>query len=166
LVNTKFGQQRANENDWVMIESAIVPEVPAVPAVPGTQATGSFLVASAAAGDGVVGFDYNGIVYAVSPAASATPAVTAQALVDLVNLGGQAQATLNVETVDIVTNFTGVAENITLIDVTTDSVQTGAPTGLSGGVDDIPETPLIPEQPAIFSVWTDANFTATFQLVP
>jgi hypothetical protein len=165
LVNTINGTQRANELDWLMLEQDIVPLVPAVPAVIGTFATGLYVVAGAAAGDGVVGFDYNGIVYAVSPTAADTAAVTAQALVELLNLGGQATAVLSVESVVITSNVTGVAENITLIDVTTDTVQTGAESGMSGGTDTIPSTPEIPEQPAILSVWTDAKFNELYQVI-
>ena len=165
LVNTKYGQQRGNETDWIMAEVDAIPSVPEVPAVPGVQATGSFTVANNAAGDGIVGFNYNGIIYSVAPAASDTPAVTAQALVDLVNLGGQMIAVLNGAIVEITVISTGVAGNVTLIDVTADSTQTGAVVGLSGGVDyayAIPETPAIP---AVFSVWTDVQFNELYEVV-
>ena len=72
LVNTEFGQQRGNETDWIMLEQDVIPAVPPVAGVIGEQASGSFLVAVNAAGDGVVGFDYNGIIYAVSPTAADT----------------------------------------------------------------------------------------------
>ena len=166
IVNTKFGQQRANELDWLMLEQDVTPEVPSSSPVPGTQATGSFLVAVNAAGDGVVGFDFNGVVYAISPAAAAIPSVTAQALVDLVNLGGQMLATLSVDSVLLTVNNVGVAGNVTLLDVTTDTAQTGTPTGMSGGIDEIPGSPGVPEQPAVFSVWTDADFQELYQVVP
>jgi phage tail sheath gpL-like len=162
LVNTAQGQRRANENDWVMLEQDVVP---AVPAVAGVQATGSFVVTAVAAGDGIVGFNYNGIVYATAPIASQSAADTAQALVDLVNLGGQAIAVLSTATVQLTSINAGVTENIVLVDETTDTTQAGAPSGMSGGIDAIGGTPEIPEQPAVFSVWTDATFVATFQLV-
>ena len=116
-----------------MAETPVIPLVPAVPGVPGTQALGTVAIVGAAAGDGIVGFNYNGIVYAVSPTAADTAAITAQALVDLVNLGGQASAVLNVAVVEITSNVNGVAENIALVDVTTDTTQTGTPTGMAGG---------------------------------
>jgi hypothetical protein len=165
LVPTAQGQRRGNVTDWIMLEQAIIPAIPATPGVPGVQATGSISVAGIAAGDGLVGFNYNGIIYATSPPASQDAATTAQVLVNLVNLGGQGTAVLNVDVVEITSINTGVTENITLLDVTTDTVQTGTPAGMSGGVDTIPAVPETPEQPAVFSVWTDAVFTSTFQVV-
>lgn len=165
LVNTAQGQRRANVTDWLMLEQAVIPAIPAVPSTPGENATGLFIVANAANGDGNVGFNYNGIIYAVAPPNAQAAADTAQALVDLVNLGGQASAVLSVESVVLTSNLQGVVENITLINVTTDTVQTGTPSGMSGGVDFIPATPEIPEQPAVLSVWTDTKFNELYQVI-
>jgi len=159
LVPTAIGSVRANPTDWIMKESAIIP---AVPATPGVAATGLFVVANAAAGDGIVGFNFNGIVYAVSPGAAVSAADTAQQLVDLVNLGGQLTAVLSVESVVLTAVTIGGSQNIALIDVTTDTTQTGAETGMTGGVTEIPETP---EQPAVYSVWNDTEFTSLFQVI-
>ena len=118
---------------------------PEVPEVPEVLATGSVVIATNAAGDGLVGFAYNGTTYSVSPGAADTPAVTAQALVDLVNGGSQMTAILNVATVDLTALAgSGASANITITDVTTDTTQTASPTGLAGGVDFVPAVPAIP----------------------
>jgi phage tail sheath gpL-like len=165
LVNTKNGQRTARETNWLMLEQAVIPATPAVPEVMGIPAVGSFQIAGVAAGDGIVGFNYNGIVYAVSPIAAQSAGDTAQALVNLVNLGGQMTAVLNVDIVELTANFSGVGGNIALVDVTADTTQTGTEVGLAGGVDAIPGIPAQPEQPAILSVWTDAQFIANFEPV-
>lgn len=165
LVPTERGEQRANPTDWVMLERDIIPAQPQIPEVPAVAATGTFLVAELAAGDGQVGFSYKGIVYAVDPAASQTAEETALALTVLVNLGGQLTAVVNGSTVELTKIVKKTAGNRLIIDESTDTAQIATLTGLSGGSNYAPPIPAQPEQHALFSVWTDALFVTTFQLV-
>lgn len=159
LVNTLNGKQRANLTDWLMVESEASEGIPGVEE---KTATGTYVVTEDATGNGVVGFSFRGIVYAISPKAGDTAAITSTSLVDLINRGGQMKAMLGRSGIVITSQLPGADGNIPLVDVTTDSTQLGKPSGFEGGAD---SSPTIPANPRLYSVWTNEKFNELFQPV-
>jgi hypothetical protein len=82
-VPTNRGSQRVTKDQWIVLQSAGDPGVPTIPEV---KATGSFTVTDViAAGDGVVGFTYNGVSYTDEPTAGDDANVTARTLSRKIN---------------------------------------------------------------------------------
>jgi hypothetical protein len=158
FIPTAHGQQRVGSGEWVVLEQGIEPEVPAVPAV---NAIGSVTVTGIAAGDGMVGFEFKGVIYTVTPEVDATPEETATALALVLAEAGNLIPTVTGTLIDLVAKPNkGTWYNKPLTDMTTETVQDLVTVGMDGGSFYIPSVPAKNEY---FSVWTDANFLATYE---
>ena len=97
--------------------------------------------ASAANGDGLVGFSLDGVSYSVSPEAAATPTAVGDLLVALVN-ESVTHTAANVAGLVTITDVTGggLGNSVALADVSTDTGMTGAVlTQPTGGVNLVPD---------------------------
>ena len=101
-----------------------------------TPAEGTFVLATNATGDGIVGLDIDGVQYDVTPTAADTPDVVAAALAPIITAGGTHTAVAVTDTITITDNVPGTAGNaVVFTDVTADSTMTGTATDPSGGTD-------------------------------
>jgi hypothetical protein len=159
-VPTINGTQRVNTGSWLMLEQDDEAEEPAIPAV---DAVGSVTVTGLAAGDGMVGFSFKGVIYAVTPEVAQTPDETASALAVILAEAGNLLPTVDGATINLVAKVgKGTWYNQPLTDMTTESVQTLVTVGMDGGSFYVPS---VPAKTDVYSVWTEANFTATYEVV-
>ena len=159
MVPTIYGNQRASMGQWLMLEQGVAPEVPAVPAV---DAIGSVTIGGVGAGDGVVGFSFKGVIYAISPEVGMTPEAIAEALAVILIAAENLLPTVNGATINLVAKPNkGHWYNKPLIDITTDTTLTLAPVGMDGGSFYVPSVPAHGEQ---YSIWNDDKFIITYEL--
>lgn len=157
LVNTKYGTSRANEGQWAVLMEEKVPEVPSIEEV---KSVGSYTISGVAAGDGKVGFIYNGVEYTVIPVAGQTAEATAQAIALLVNSTYGIIANVVGGVISLTSRLSGTNGNLSVVDISVDTVQTGTGLGLTGGVDYVPGTP---EVPAVFEIYNEGDFQAIYE---
>jgi hypothetical protein len=159
-IPTNRGTKRVTKDQWIVLQSAGDPGVPTIPEV---KATGSFTVTDAvAAGDGVVGFTYNGVTYTDTPTVGDDANVTARTLSRKINRDGNfALVTIVVDNIiTISSTLPGIMGNLPIADVSTDTAQSGTVIGLEDGVDYVPGTPAINP---VFQVFTPTEFPLIYE---
>ena len=116
-----------NKKDFALVSTGSTAATPAV---------GTFVIATDATGDGIVGLTIDGAQYDITPTAADTPTIMGDALAPIITAGGTHTAVNAAGTITITDVTPGTAGNaVVFVDVTADSTTTGTATSPAGGTD-------------------------------